>query len=560
MYSALKKYLIGGLLEKETDSLKRANIIVIFYITFIPICINFILLISYVFDGILFQFIIGFISFSLFLTAFFYVKIKKDIFLVAHVLVAFACIIFALNTFLYPKAGLVNGLLLAVLILFAFNFFERKIAFIYSAFCLLAGNFNIILTGLDIEITLIDPIDQSMFQMFLTFTLLLCLAVIFIIHYQTAHRKSADGLTESLNALKISENRRKKSQAIGLIGNWEYDIVKNVLHWDEEAFKIYGVKTSESRPLLEVILSIIHPDDQDYVKSYLSLANKQEIYNFEYRIIRSTEEIRFVNIFAEVVYDHLQKPLRYYGIVQDVTDRKRAEIELKKLLEVTSFQNSKLQNFTYIVSHNIRSHSSNINSLVKFLTVSEDEEERKEILQMLSKASANLDSTLLNLNEVIRVNDDASKLKVALNLSAEIDKTISILKSEIVKNKVEVIQKVSDHIMLNVVPSYFESILLNLLSNAIKYKSPDRLPVIEISTHFQSDFVVLNFKDNGLGIDLEQNSSNLFGMYKTFHHNEDSRGIGLFLTKNHIESMNGKIEVESQVNVGTIFRVFFRID
>ena len=65
----------------------------------------------------------------------------------------------------------------------------------------------------------------------------------------------------------------------------------------------------------------------------------------------------------------------------------------------------------------------------------------------------------------------------------------------------------------------------------------------------------LFFEDNGLGIDLEKHGDKLFGMYRTFHQHEDSRGVGLFITKNQIESMGGKTEVESEVNVGTTFKI-----
>ena len=68
---------------------------------------------------------------------------------------------------------------------------------------------------------------------------------------------------------------------------------------------------------------------------------------------------------------------------------------------------------------------------------------------------------------------------------------------------------------------------------------------------------MLNVMDNGLGIDLDKYGKKLFGMYKTFHRNKDARGIGLFITKNQVESMGGKISVVSEVNVGTTFTVKF---
>ena len=108
------------------------------------------------------------------------------------------------------------------------------------------------------------------------------------------------------------------------------------------------------------------------------------------------------------------------------------------------------------------------------------------------------------------------------------------------------------------VPAYMESILLNLLTNAIKYKHPDR----DAKIHFESGITeegkgFLKISDNGQGIDMEKFGDKVFGMYKTFHHNTDAVGIGLFITKNQIESQNGSIEVESEVGVGTTFTIGF---
>jgi sensor histidine kinase regulating citrate/malate metabolism len=65
----------------------------------------------------------------------------------------------------------------------------------------------------------------------------------------------------------------------------------------------------------------------------------------------------------------------------------------------------------------------------------------------------------------------------------------------------------------------------------------------------------LYFEDNGLGIDLDKHGDSIFGMYKTFHHNPDAKGIGLFMTRNQIETMGGSIDVASTVNEGTKFTV-----
>ena len=102
---------------------------------------------------------------------------------------------------------------------------------------------------------------------------------------------------------------------------------------------------------------------------------------------------------------------------------------------------------------------------------------------------------------------------------------------------------------------YLESILLNLLSNALKYHSADRKTVIKIKTYLRGQQVMLEVTDNGLGINLKKYAHQIFKMRKTFHEHPESRGLGLFLIKNQIESMGGEIVVKSEVNKGTTFLV-----
>ena len=96
----------------------------------------------------------------------------------------------------------------------------------------------------------------------------------------------------------------------------------------------------------------------------------------------------------------------------------------------------------------------------------------------------------------------------------------------------------------------------NIISNSIRYKHPSRKPVININLVEENNVKILEIADNGIGIDLARNGDKIFGMYKTFSNNADSRGIGLFITKNQIDAMGGSISVESELNKGTKFKIY----
>jgi anti-sigma regulatory factor (Ser/Thr protein kinase) len=105
-----------------------------------------------------------------------------------------------------------------------------------------------------------------------------------------------------------------------------------------------------------------------------------------------------------------------------------------------------------------------------------------------------------------------------------------------------------------------QSILYNLLSNAIKYRSPARDQKIEVRTSSPTpDQIIFEIQDNGLGIDLISQKENLFKLYKRFHHHVAGKGMGLYLVKSQMEIMNGRIEVESEPDKGTLFRLLFPI-
>ena len=227
------------------------------------------------------------------------------------------------------------------------------------------------------------------------------------------------------------------------------------------------------------------------------------------------------------------------------------------LLDVTSQQNLRLQNFAYIISHNIRSHSANLTSLVQLLAGAKSKAQREMFLQMLTTSTAKLADTIVNLNEIITVNSNVNKPKVARVLQTEISKTLEALSALIRQHHIAVEVQMADDLTVTVVPAYLDSILLNLISNAIKYRSPNRPALIQLRAHAGPDCVVLTVQDNGLGIDLVKNRAKLFGMYKTFHDNEDARGVGLFITKNQVEAMLGTIDVDSEVNVGSTFTIHF---
>jgi PAS domain S-box-containing protein len=256
--------------------------------------------------------------------------------------------------------------------------------------------------------------------------------------------------------------------------------------------------------------------------------------------------------------DDQGKPCEILCIGHDITSLIMKQHELQQLADITAEQNKKLVNFTYIISHNIRSHVANIIGIVN-LNEDGEEEDRQESWNILKKSVSSLDSTIHNLNDIINIQSNTNLSFTEIQLKPEIERIVDSIKVLFTNAVAKINYNFDEEAYLATNPAYLESIILNLLTNSLKYKSPARPLTIDISFFRKGDHNVFIFKDNGLGIDLNQHGEKIFGMYKTFNGNLDAKGLGLFIIKTQIEALGGKIEVESEVDQYTAFKVYFKI-
>ncbi|MET0759573.1 MAG: PAS domain S-box protein [Flavobacterium sp.] len=302
----------------------------------------------------------------------------------------------------------------------------------------------------------------------------------------------------------------------------------------------------------------IHPDDREStVQTFRNINKENGQKDYEYRMITKDGAVIWIREIINVLFEN-EQPISLRGIMIDISKTKEAEKDLNNSFDLVTEQNKRLLNFSYIVSHNLRSHTSNIESITTLIESSESEEETKQMVQLLKTVSGSLSETMVNLNDVVNIQTNIGLVSEPLKLKQYIDKIQNILSEQIAIKNAVITTNVTDDVMINYNPAYLESILLNLISNAIRYSHPDRKPVISITWFVENDMKILQISDNGVGIDLKRNGEKIFGMYKTFSNNPDSRGIGLFITKNQIVAMGGDITVESEPNVGTRFKIYIK--
>jgi len=257
------------------------------------------------------------------------------------------------------------------------------------------------------------------------------------------------------------------------------------------------------------------------------------------------------------IYDASGEIYGIQGVFQDINKEKIKEIGLEKSMKVIESQNSRLFNFAHIVSHNLRSHASNLFLTLELLKSLNSPEEEQELKGSLFDISASLNDTINHLNEIVTAQFKSLDEQRSLRFDDALQTVLHSINRMIEDSSAEIYSDFSEVPEIVYIPSYLESILLNLITNAIKYRHSDRTPVIDICSYMEEGRTCLLIKDNGSGIDLEKYGERVFNLYQTFHQEKEAVGIGLFITKNQIETLQGSIEIESTVGEGTTFKIKF---
>lgn len=241
------------------------------------------------------------------------------------------------------------------------------------------------------------------------------------------------------------------------------------------------------------------------------------------------------------------------GSLKDITE----EVLHRKYVRTTFHQlqhaNQHLRNFNQMMSHNLRAPAGNLELLLDLLQKADSEEERQEYIAMLRELSGNLKDSLNELTEASAAQYETLTEEVSLQKAWEAAERLLFVDIKAGNAIIEVDFSAALHVRYN--RHYLENIFYNLVNNALKYAFPSRQPHIQIRSRVSESDVVLTIKDNGRGIDLGQHRASLFKEGSTFHQHPEAKGLGLFMVDNQVKSRGGRIEVDSEVGIGTTFKV-----
>lgn len=340
------------------------------------------------------------------------------------------------------------------------------------------------------------------------------------------------------------------------IGIWEFDAKLNKVFFSDESKKIIGFKSEEFGCNPQDWNERVHPDDiKQYFKDFKDHLNGiKPLYINEHRVLCEDGTYKWISDKGKIIEkDKDGNAVRIIGTHVDITEQKENELANTELLKLLTLQNDKLTNFAHIVTHNLKSHSANFENLLEFYDEAETPAEKEELITHIKTVTKSLTKTISNLNEIVSIQTNKNDQVKNLNIYQYINNSVKLLDVEIKQSNAVIINEVNPSINIDFSPAYLESIFQNLLSNAIKYKHPDRNPYIQFISDETKNAFIITIQDNGIGIDMEKYGKEVFKLYRTFHKNENSEGVGLYLIKNHIESYGGTITLNSVVNEGSIF-------
>lgn len=333
-------------------------------------------------------------------------------------------------------------------------------------------------------------------------------------------------------ALKNSEFKLREAQAVAHISNWEIDMVTSISTWSDEFYRIYGLNKAEVTPSIELFLSMVHPDDAAVAQTraqdaFETLTNS----SFNFRFIRSDGKVRHGYAEWRFEMDANNVPVRLFGIMQDITERKEAEESLKllekKMLQQKIEQQKKIARAIITGQEKERNHigkelHDNINQILAgtkiYLSIAaKRSEEVKELIQYPMQL---IDSSIDEIRLL------CSKMVIPLkNINLEnLVKDLCIKIGQDGKIKTDCIYEVPDNIISDDIKLNIYRILQELTNNIFKYAEATKVDII-IETRDENLRVMV--QDDGKGFDAA-----------TKRH-----GIGISNIINRAETFNGNVEI-----------------
>ncbi|GAB2468322.1 hypothetical protein GCM10011375_30370 [Hymenobacter qilianensis] len=318
----------------------------------------------------------------------------------------------------------------------------------------------------------------------------------------------------------------------------------------------------------------LHPDDAGLARArWQHCLRTGEAFEIEYRFRDGADNYRWMLGRALPSYNDQGAIMQWIGTFTDIHEHKlaleridQAQRQLHENNDQLTRANVDLDNFIYTASHDLKAPISNIEGLLQALLVeipsgasdSQQADQVQPIMAMMQDSVERFKRTIEHLTEVTKLQKEQVQPLELVELEPIIEDVRLDLEPLLREAEGLLEVNVANCPAVSFAEKNLRSVIYNLLSNAIKYRSPERAPHVRLQCREEDGYAVLTVQDNCLGINLANNEKRLFGMFQRLHDHVDGSGIGLYMVKKMVENVGGKIEVESEVGVGSTFTVYFK--
>ena len=348
----------------------------------------------------------------------------------------------------------------------------------------------------------------------------------------------------------------KELAKLSASGGWNIDFRQKTTTLSAEARQILEIPEN-FRTGFKTALDFYAEESKSEASELFRKCSEGQPFNAVLRMQSFQKRLFWGRTIGRPIFNDKEEITGIYGIIQDISKEKQQELESLRTDQIIESQNAKLNNFSNIIAHSLRSHAGNLEMTLELMKEAGNHEEKEELCNGLFEISESIKNTINHLSALSAIQTITKLPLETVDFKDVLEKVKRGIRPVLTETRSEIYSDFSEVPAIKYYPSYMESIMVNLITNAIKYRHPDRSPVIEIYSILENDNPCLLVKDNGMGIDLDSYGKRIFNIYETFHNNKNAEGVGLFLLKNKVESLQGTIDVQSEVNKGTTFIVRF---
>jgi PAS domain S-box-containing protein len=319
--------------------------------------------------------------------------------------------------------------------------------------------------------------------------------------------------------------------------------------WSE---RLFGKQLCEGTYFLE----LLNEERAETVRNMMTAAMEDQPINYETSYPGQDGNSEWYRISMNPVKDHRNKTIGLCCSAINITGVKLVETERARIADELVQRNQDLEQFSYIVSHNLRAPLANVTGLCQILKHADISlRERMETENFLFQSILKLDAIVKDLNDILGVRRGIKEKMEKVIFSGLLSDVLAGFHLVIEQENIIILTDFSEASEFFTIKSYLYSIFFNLVSNSIKYRQQDKTTIIDISSWKENDRLIIRFKDNGRGIDLASKRNEVFGLYKRFHLDIEGKGMGLFMVKTQVRLLGGDIDIQSLPGVGTSFLI-----